>query len=550
MSDVGVGAGVGSPRLVMLLAVRDEADVLAENLWFHLNHGVDFVVITDNASRDGTREIAAEFERLGLAHVIDEPTLDKSQGRWMTRMAHLARDGFHADWVLANDADEFWRAKSGSLKTELPRPIDGTPIDPVQPPPTVLKARRRNLIPCTPDVLDPAFRFWQAIFRTREPLSAAGIQPSIHAEIPESQPLYACGPKVMARTAGLQAIAHGNHDVTIDPCEPRIDRVSDDIDIYHYPIRTFEQFRRKVENHGSSYAINAELPQTYSWHLRRWYRILQEGGLEREYERQVLTQEALARHLASGVVTLDLTLLRMAEAGAMRKSTTPLATGLTLPEPAAFQLKVLNGEEYPLPALRDYTPRAIVDIGANVGAASIYFARRFPGATVFAFEPSSRNVALLERNARTCPNIRVFPFGLSNADREATMAIGGVGLVDSLYRAPASPGHVETVQIRAARRTLESHAGFPLSILKLDTEGCELDILEDLSERLAEIDYICLEYHSETDRRAIDRLLGRTHLLVHARAEYAHRGTLCFLHRTVAAEHGLSGVEITARAAG
>lgn len=520
---------VSSPRLVMLLAVRDEADILAENLWFHLNHGVDFVLITDNASRDGTREIAAEFERMGLAHVIDEPVLDKSQGRWMSRIAQLARDRFHADWVLANDADEFWLPKSGSLKTEL--------LDPT----TVLKARRRHSIPCLPDVLDSGFRFWHTIVRTRQPLSGKDLKPSIDAEIPESLLLYACGPKVIARTAGLQAIAHGNHDVTIDD---RHERISDDIEIYHYPIRTFEQFRRKVENHGSSYAINTELPQTYSWHLRRWYRILQEGRLEQEYERQVLTQEALARHLASGVVELDLTMLRVAEAGLMRPTSRPLATGLVLPEPAAFQLNVLSGDEYPLPPLRHYAPRSIVDIGANVGAASIYFARRYPDARVFAFEPSSRNVAVLAQNARSYPAIQVFPFGLSDAERAAPMAIGSVGLVDSLYREASSPERVETVTLRAALRTLESHGCFPISILKLDTEGCEVEILQDLRARLADIDHICLEYHSEADRREIDSLLGPTHLLVRARAEHAHRGMLVFLRRTLAMEHGLAGAEI------
>lgn len=514
----------------MVVAVRDEADLLAENLWFHLNQGVDFVLITDNASRDGSRDIAAEFERLGLAHVIDEPRLDKSQGPWMTRMAHLARDRFHADWVMATDADEFWNATSGNLKTDI-----------LETSSTVLRVRRRNFIPFQADTADPTFRFWQSVVTTRRPLNGQELRPSVDAEIPESLLLYGCGPKVMCRTAGLEAIGHGNHDVTI---RERRERVSENIQIFHYPIRTFDQFRRKVENHGSSYAINVDVPLTYSWHLRRWYQIHQQGRLEQEYAKQLLTPDLFARHLAAGVVELDLMLLRLADAGRMRATPTPLGAGLVLPEPAAFQLAVLGGHEYPLPAIRDYAPRTIVDIGANAGAASVYFARRYHNAAVLAFEPSSRNVAVLSENARAYPNIRVFPFGLSDADCDATLALGGVGLIDSLYRRPPTPERVETVRLRAARHTLESESCFPLSILKLDTEGCELEILMDLRERLASIDYICLEYHSEADRRAIDALLGITHLLVHARVDHAQRGTLAFLHRNLAAEHGLGGVEV------
>ena len=79
-------------RLVMTLLVRDEVDIVRDNIEFHLNHGVDFIVATDNGSVDGTREILADFERLGLAHILDEPVQDFSQWKWVTRRALLARE--------------------------------------------------------------------------------------------------------------------------------------------------------------------------------------------------------------------------------------------------------------------------------------------------------------------------------------------------------------------------------------------------------------------------------------------------------------------------
>jgi FkbM family methyltransferase len=48
----------------------------------------------------------------------------------------------------------------------------------------------------------------------------------------------------------------------------------------------------------------------------------------------------------------------------------------------------------------DLSPHFIVDAGANVGFASIYFANRYPGATIIALEPEPENFDLLVRNTR------------------------------------------------------------------------------------------------------------------------------------------------------
>jgi hypothetical protein len=42
-------------RLVMTLLVRDEIDIIRQNIEFHLRHGVDFVIGTDNGSTDEAR---------------------------------------------------------------------------------------------------------------------------------------------------------------------------------------------------------------------------------------------------------------------------------------------------------------------------------------------------------------------------------------------------------------------------------------------------------------------------------------------------------------
>ncbi len=106
-------------KLVMTLLVRDEQDILRENLDFHLANGVDEIILMDNRSVDGTAEIAREYERAGYLHYMFQPQDDYSQGRWVTQMARRAVDELRADWVINNDADEFWWPHSGSLKDAL-----------------------------------------------------------------------------------------------------------------------------------------------------------------------------------------------------------------------------------------------------------------------------------------------------------------------------------------------------------------------------------------------------------------------------------------------
>lgn len=263
-------------RLVMTLLVRDEARIVAANLDYHLAHGVDFVVATDNGSVDGTREILAEYERKGVLVLLDEPGRDFMQDAWTTRMAHLAHDRFGADWVLSNDADEFWSADGGDLRT-LVRDV---PAD-------VVRVRRVDLLPTVEQTALANYTFSRNVLRPAEGLVSA-------------RPKTA--PKVLFRTSTLVSVEAGNHDVRASSSR-RID--ARDATIFHFPFRTYDEFETKVRNGGAALRQNAHWPASWGAHWRVWYAAYEDGTLPEVYRTLVPSDEYATLALKRGDFTRE-----------------------------------------------------------------------------------------------------------------------------------------------------------------------------------------------------------------------------------------------------
>ena len=65
---------------------------------------------------------------------------------------------------------------------------------------------------------------------------------------------------------------------------------------------------------------------------------------------------------------------------------------------------ILSGVTYPHLKFVDDV-RVILDVGANVGAAATFFARSYPDAVVYAFEPGREPFAILAGNASRLANV-------------------------------------------------------------------------------------------------------------------------------------------------
>jgi FkbM family methyltransferase len=142
--------------------------------------------------------------------------------------------------------------------------------------------------------------------------------------------------------------------------------------------------------------------------------------------------------------------------------------------------------------------RHIIDIGAHIGTASIYFASKSPKARIIACEPLPANYQLLETNIRINglqDRIQTLPIAISNRPSIVKLRVGetsGTSWIDD------DPGEARSVRVRALtlRQLLDDYSISTCDLLKLDCEGAEYSILygasRDVFDRLRTI---VLEYH-------------------------------------------------------
>jgi hypothetical protein len=247
-------------KLVMTLLVRDEQDIIRDNLDFHLAQGVDEVIVTDNGSEDQTLDILGEYESRGVVTVIHEPSDDYSQGKWVTRMARMAATEHGADWIVNSDADEFWWPRSGTLATTFEALDEGVGI---------VVARRTNFVP-QPEDDQP---FWERMtVRERESLNPVG------------KPLP---PKLAHRAHPEIEVVQGNHRVRGADLGERLDDGT--IEILHFPMRSYAQFENKIVKGGQAYARNRELPEKVGRTWRRLYEVYERGELPAHYAESVVS---------------------------------------------------------------------------------------------------------------------------------------------------------------------------------------------------------------------------------------------------------------------
>jgi FkbM family methyltransferase len=132
----------------------------------------------------------------------------------------------------------------------------------------------------------------------------------------------------------------------------------------------------------------------------------------------------------------------------------------------------------------------IIDCGANIGLSVIYLKKLFPQAEILAFEPDETNFDLLKRN--------VASFGYSNVimnteavwNENTTLLFSNESSMGSKIEMEASNS---TREVKAIR--LKDFLNRSIDFLKIDIEGAENIVLNDIADNLHFVKNMFLEYH-------------------------------------------------------
>jgi hypothetical protein len=262
--------------LAMTMVVRDEEDIIGANLDYHLSQGVDLILVTDHASTDGTPEVLARYASRGQVRVDREEGASHDQVARVNRLLRKAAETHRADWVIHCDADEFWMPSLGSLRdvfAAVPSRFG------------YLQVKRTNFVP----LADDSRPFYERmVVREASSLNLRG------------DPLE---PKVAQRPAAASGVLPGNHDLQGPVMEvaPDIGAVA----VGHFPIRSFEQFEKKVVNTGTGYERLQGRKEGVGMDQLELLRRQRAGELREHYEAQVLDGPQLDRAFSSGKMVID-----------------------------------------------------------------------------------------------------------------------------------------------------------------------------------------------------------------------------------------------------
>lgn len=232
---------------VAVSMVKNEEDII-EGTLRHMANQVDRLIVADNMSTDGTREIMMRLRDELPLTVLDDYEVGYYQSRKMTDLARMAAQS-GATFIIPFDADELWYSASGRrIRDVFAELDDGHPGG------AVFRVPLFNHFTTKIDneaIEDP---FCRMMWRQREPGAL---------------------PKVAFRWSTDAVIHQGNHGVTMAAWYD----VDSDITIRHFPYRSERHFVRKAVIGSDAYA-HTDLPADQGAHWRSYRSIYDQRGYE------------------------------------------------------------------------------------------------------------------------------------------------------------------------------------------------------------------------------------------------------------------------------
>ena len=133
-----------------------------------------------------------------------------------------------------------------------------------------------------------------------------------------------------------------------------------------------------------------------------------------------------------------------------------------------------------------FTPATIFDIGANEGVTTIAFSAAFPDAEIFAFEPIRATHEKLAEKTQSALRVKAFRIALGRKSGRVRMRLKSLSVSNRIagWRDIFKRG--ERVDMRNGDEFCAEHGIPRIDLMKIDTEGHDLEVLRGFKTMLKE----------------------------------------------------------------
>lgn len=140
----------------------------------------------------------------------------------------------------------------------------------------------------------------------------------------------------------------------------------------------------------------------------------------------------------------------------------------------------------------------IIDCGANIGLSTIWFARLFPEAQIFAVEPAADNIEVAKQNLRAYPNVTLLQGAVW--DRQVRVKISDTTVRPDAYQVVEAQGGADenpdnTLRAFTISEIIDMADTHQALIVKIDIEGGEAILFRSNTEWIGVTDLIAIELH-------------------------------------------------------
>ncbi len=148
----------------------------------------------------------------------------------------------------------------------------------------------------------------------------------------------------------------------------------------------------------------------------------------------------------------------------------------------------------------------ILDLGAHIGLATLYFKQIYPEAKIIAIEPQPDNFVLLTKNTEEnqlkgvqLVQAAIAPKSGEIVLHEPTSLEGwrsGTGIIPNGWR-----GVQPSKEIKVRAITIMDYLVEPIDLLKMDIEGMEYEVVRTAGAKLRQARRVIIEVHPRKDHR-------------------------------------------------